>query len=86
MRALLHVAGMGLFIGLVWWSLSSVKQVECEVCVEFGGRTHCAIGSGADRDGAVKSGHTPACKILANGVTESFQCSSTPPARVTCQP
>lgn len=74
----------GGFLGLMLWDLNSRGQVECSVCVEFGGRTECADGRGPTRDDAIEAGHTPACALLAQGVTEAFQCSATPPLSVRC--
>ena len=82
--SILGVLGLAAFIAYIWWTLSAIGGVTCEVCVEFKGRVQCASGTGKDRDDAIKSGHTPACKLLANGVTESFQCSATPARDVSC--
>jgi len=85
MRALLTLLLIGGFIGLVFWDLTSQSQVECNVCIEFNGQTRCALGSGPTQPEAVRSAHTPICQLLANGVTESFACSGTPPSSVTCE-
>jgi hypothetical protein len=81
--ALLIVGG---FLGFMVWNIASQGQYECEVCITFGGRTDCQLGSAATRQEAVEAGKTPACQALARGVTEAFACSATPPSSVKCTP
>ncbi len=81
--ALIIVGG---FLGALFWSLATEAQYECNVCVEFGGRTDCAVGSAATRDEAIQAGQTPVCSALAAGVTEAFACAATPPVSVSCTP
>lgn len=85
MRRLLTFLAIAGFLGLVFWDLSSQGQVECNVCVEFKGQVKCALGSGLDRQEALRAGHTPACQQLTSGVTEAFACTATPPLSVTCE-
>jgi len=86
MRAFLILLGVAGFVAFVVWDLRSHGRFECNVCVEFKGQTHCAVGSGPTREEAVRSGQTPACQILGSGVTDAFACAATPPASVTCTP
>jgi hypothetical protein len=81
--ALLIVGG---FLAFMAWDIVSQARYECDVCIRFGGRTECAIGSAATRQEAIQAGQTPACQALAAGVTESFQCAGTPPLSVKCTP
>jgi hypothetical protein len=81
--ALLIVGG---FLAFMAYDLSSQGEFECNVCMEFNGRTECRLGSGATRSEAIQAGQTPACQLLASGVTQSFQCSGTPPISVQCTP
>ena len=60
------------------------SQVECEVCVQFGGRSACRTVAAADRDRAVAMAVTNACAVLSSGVTPGIQCSQTPPRSVRC--
>mgnify|MGYP003577002899 CR=1 FL=1 len=85
MQKLLTLLGVVGFLALVIWQLTDHRQVDCNVCMEFKGQTHCALGSAPTREEAIRSGQTPACSMLASGVTESFQCSATPPISVTCE-
>ena len=81
--ALLFVGG---FLAFLVWDIASEGKYECEVCIQFGGRTDCQLGSAATRKEAIQAAQTPACQSLANGVTESFACAGTPPASVKCTP
>ena len=83
LAALLIVGG---FLGFMAWDLVSQAQYECNVCIQFGGRTDCFVGSAATRQEAIQAGQTPACQALAKGVTESFACAATPPVSVQCTP
>ena len=62
----------------------SQNQVECEVCMQFGGRSACRTVAAEDRDYAVAMAVSNACAVLASGVTPGIQCSQTPPVSVAC--
>ena len=50
-----------------------------EVCVEFNGRTHCAVAEGKTPEGAIRSAQEIGCTLLANGRDENIQCTSQQP-------
>jgi hypothetical protein len=77
---------IGGFLAFLAWDIASQGQYECDVCIQFGGRTDCQVGSAATRKEAIQAGQTPACQSLAHGVTEAFACSATPPLSVKCTP
>jgi len=81
--ALLIIGG---FLGALTWSIANEARYECNVCLEFGGRTDCAVGKAATRDEAIQAAQTPICSTLARGVTESFACTATAPVSVQCTP
>jgi len=81
--ALIIVGG---FLAFLAWDIASQAEYECNVCIEFLGRTECSVGSAATRQEAIQAGQTPACQALAAGVTQSFQCAATPPFSVSCTP
>jgi len=84
MRALLTLLAIGGFLGFILWDLQSQGTIECDVCVEFKGRTRCATGSASTRQEALRSAQTPACQLLINGVTDAFACSATQPVTARC--
>ncbi len=84
---------MRLFVGLVFaaafgaalvYTALSQSAVECEVCMQFGGRGTCRTVAAADRDQAVAMAISNACALLTSGVTPGIQCGQTPPRSVTC--
>ena len=58
--------------------------VECQVCVEFGGRSACRTGSASDGVGAMRGAGAAACAVLSSGVTQGMECDRTPPRSVRC--
>jgi len=65
-------------------SLGSLDVVECEVCVEFQGRTDCRRASGPTEEAAIRTGTDNACALLGNGRDELITCGATPPVSVSC--
>ncbi|MEZ5366988.1 MAG: hypothetical protein R2748_32790 [Bryobacterales bacterium] len=71
------------FVGLVVYSTMDLRQVTCEVCMTFNGQTKCATASGTTREEAQRTATDTACAPISGGMTESIQCSNTPPDSVT---
>lgn len=84
-RVLLTLLGIAAFVAVLVFGARTGGSVECSGCVEFGGKRECRVGRGADRATAEDSARTSACAVLANGVTEAFQCSTTPLVDVSCK-
>ncbi len=57
----------------------------CEACVTFHGRTACRTASGQTAQEALQTAVANACAFLASGMTETVQCTGTPPSRTTCE-
>lgn len=76
-----------LFVGAVLvalvYSSMDLRQHTYEVCIEFKGRTNCAVASGTTREEAIRTATDTACATISGGMTESIQCSRTPPISVT---
>ena len=68
---------------LIWGSLGSV-QVECDLCVEYSGRTECRRGSGADEQEAIQAAKKAACAVMASGMAESVNCQNVPATNLQC--
>lgn len=80
-------AALGLaFVAAVIWSPFRATQVQCEICVEFRGRSACSTAQAADRAGAEMQAHSGACSQVAGGVTEVLECDRTPAVRQVCTP
>jgi hypothetical protein len=66
------------------YSSMNLRQYSCEVCITYQGQNNCATASGTSREEAVRTASDVACAPIANGMTESIQCSNTPPKSVNC--
>ncbi|MDE0102960.1 MAG: hypothetical protein OXN89_11320 [Bryobacterales bacterium] len=73
---------IGLVLAAVVYSSLGLRQYTCEVCMEFQGRTNCATASGTTQEEAQRTATDTACATISAGMTESIQCSRTPPASV----
>ena len=76
---------IALVVGVLVYSTIGLNQFTCEVCMEFKGRTNCATASGTTEEEAVRTATDTACATISRGMTESIQCSRTPPVSVTWQ-
>ena len=70
-------------LGALVYSTLGLRQVTCEVCMTFNGRSKCSKASGTDRQEAQRTATDTACAPISSGMTESIQCSNTPPDSVT---
>lgn len=70
-------------LGAIVYSSMGLRQHTYEVCIEFKGRTNCAVASGTTKEEAIRTATDTACAIISGGMTESIQCSRTPPTSVT---
>jgi hypothetical protein len=77
------VSVVALIAILVYGSMGTV-QAECELCVQYNGRTECRRGSGADEAEARQAAQKAACAVMASGMAESVNCQRVPPTNVTC--
>lgn len=77
------VAFVAVVVGAVVYSSMDLRQHTVEVCMEFKGRSNCATASGTTREEAIRTGTDTACATISAGMTESIQCSRTPPVSVT---
>ena len=77
--------GFVAFLGFIIYSATGLDQVDCEVCIEFHGRTSCQRAAGTNREEAMRTASSIACTQLASGRTENIACERTPPKSVTCK-
>jgi len=82
---ILVAVGFVALIGLIVYSSIGLARVNCEVCVEFHGRTSCQTAAGASQEEAVKTAADVACSDLASGRTEGIACQNTPVKSVSCK-
>jgi hypothetical protein len=79
------VFGLVVLAALIYSSLN-LRQVSCEVCMEFNGQTQCSTAAGTSQEEAQRTATDTACAPITGGMTESIACSNTPPKSVTCTP
>lgn len=75
---------IGLF-GLILYQTLGMRQVECEVCMEFEGRTKCLTVRGQDETQATQTAKDNACSYVTVGRAEAFRCAAIPPATTRCR-
>ncbi len=62
------------FVTAVIWTALDQTDVECEICVDYRGRTACSIARAADLPSAESQAHSGACSQVTGGVTETLEC------------
>jgi len=72
------------FVSAVYVVSRREIQVECEVCLDFEGRSACRTSMAADRESALRGAVSNACAVLSGGVTQGLACDRTPPRSVQC--
>jgi len=70
-------------LGTIVYSSMGLRQHTYEVCMEYRGRSNCATASGTTQEEAIRTATDTACATISAGMTESIQCSSAPPTRIT---
>jgi hypothetical protein len=83
-RVITGVVLAAVFVSVLVMALKREAQVECEVCIEFGGGRACRTSIASDRARAVDGATTNACVVLSGGVTSGIQCGNTPPSSLRC--
>lgn len=81
--ALVSILFLLVFVGFVVFSTMDLGGHSCEVCMTFQGRTNCAKATGTTEEEAQRTATDTACAPISGGMTETIQCSNTPPDSVT---
>jgi hypothetical protein len=63
------------FVTAVIWAALDQTRIECEICVDYKGRTACSIARAADTNSAEAQAHSGACSQVTGGVTETLECA-----------
>ena len=82
--AIVTVVFAVVMLGVILYETVGLRQVECEVCMEFEDRRKCLLVKAESEDNAVQTAKDNACSFITNGRAEGFRCSATPPASVKC--
>ena len=81
------LVGLGFvaLIAFIIYSATGLARVDCEICLEFHGRTSCQRAAGTNQEEAQRTAVGIACAELASGRTENIACERTPPKSLTCK-
>ena len=82
--ALVAILFFLLVIGALIYSTMELKQYSCEVCMTFDGQTNCSTARAPASAEATRTATDVACAPISSGMTDSIQCSNTPPDSVKC--
>ena len=74
-----------IFATFLLWSTLSAQRVDCEACVDFGGKRNCAKASGTSEEEALRTAVSTACGPVAQGMNESIACQNRPPVVRQCK-
>ena len=84
-KPLIWIAIVVAFTAFLAWSTLSSQNAECNVCVEFNGKSNCATASHASEDEAARSAQTTACGPIAAGMNQTIACEATVPVSSHCR-
>ena len=79
---LLGILFVLVFLGFVVYTTVNTGRIRCEVCITYQGRRACRTASARTRELALRAATDNTCAQIASGVTETTQCTNTPPDSV----
>ena len=72
------------FVAAVLFYAFESTQVQCEICVDYKGRSACSKSQAADLATAEMQAHSGACSQVTGGVTETLECDRIAPSVRRC--
>ena len=72
------------FVATVIWAALDHGSVQCEICVDYKGRSACSIAAAADLLQAETQAQSGACAQVTGGVTETLECGAIRPTVRRC--
>lgn len=82
---LFTIAAVAAVVLLFFFMTTASANQECNVCVEFNGRSNCATALGSSVSEATETAHRTACGPVAQGMNESIACDNRAPVSVQCK-
>ena len=79
------LAVVAAIVALFFYMTTARANEECNVCMEFQGRSNCASAAGRTAAEATETAHNTACGPLASGMNESIACGNRAPLSVQCK-
>ncbi len=83
---LLAIAGIAVFVGLLFYMTIGQQRARVEVCMSYQGRQNCAKASAETKEQALRTATTNACALIASGVTDSLACERGTPLSINWNP
>lgn len=80
------VAVLAPVVAVVVYSSFFVGEFECEVCIDFEGRSGCRTVKAATEAEALRGAIDNTCAQLSSGVTDTMRCARTEPSKSQCRP
>ena len=82
---LITFAVVAAVIALFFYMTTARATEECNVCMEFQGRSNCATAAGRTVAEATETAHNTACGPLASGMDQTIACQNRAPVSVQCR-
>jgi len=82
---MITLAVLALIIALFFYMSTASAREECNVCMEFQGRSNCASAAGSTAAEATETAHRTACGPIATGMNETIACENREPVSVQCR-
>ena len=82
---LITLAIVAAVAALFFYMSTARANQECNVCVEFQGRSNCAMAAGSTEAEATETAHRTACGPLVRGMNETIACDNRAPVSVQCR-
>jgi len=82
---LFTIAAVIAVILLFFYMTTASATQECNVCMEFQGRSNCASALGSSVSEATETAHRTACGPLVRGMNETIACDNRAAVSVQCK-
>jgi hypothetical protein len=79
------LAVLAAIVALFFYMSTARATQECNVCVEFKGRSNCASAAGRTAAEATETAHRTACGPVVSGMNETIACDNKPALSVQCK-
>lgn len=83
-RTAISIAIGALFVAAVIWAALAQSGAQCEICVDYKGRSACSTAAAADLAQAEVQAQSGACAQVTGGVTETLECGAIRPTLRRC--
>ena len=85
-RSTLFTIAVVLAVILLFFYMTTASATqECNVCMEFQGRSNCASALGSSVSEATETAHRTACGPLVRGMNETIACDNRAAVSVQCK-